>query len=93
MKRDTAKMLINGTVAVFLLTTGFCIGKFAKAENEPSQTYTDTVTVQSGDTLWSIADECGACDNRVFVTQVMKMNDLDSAIIYPGQQLKVIRYE
>ena len=42
-------------------------------------------TVQSGDTLWSISQ-----DNNVSVDELYAWNDLDSSLIYPSQDIKVI---
>lgn len=58
---------------------------------EPEQ-YT-VVTVQPGDTLWSIARRVsgGKSDLRVLTHHIQKLNSLDSAMILPGQSLTVPR--
>jgi len=50
-----------------------------------------TVTVRSGDTLWSLAREHGDpnSDPRNTVYVIRQINDLDSPQIYPGQKLQV----
>ncbi|MEF8846876.1 MAG: septal ring lytic transglycosylase RlpA family protein [Candidatus Paceibacterota bacterium] len=45
------------------------------------------VTVRSGATLWSIAQ-----DFNMSVSELMGINDLEDATIYPGQELKVKPY-
>lgn len=49
-------------------------------------------TVQSGDSLWSISR--GYCpdnvDRREWIDAVQEINDLQDAIIYPGQRLIVL---
>lgn len=44
-----------------------------------------TYTVAVGDTLWVIAK-----DNDVSIEDLISWNNLDSTIIYPGQQLKLV---
>ena len=41
-------------------------------------------TVKPGDTLWRIANNC-----NVNVDDIVKLNNLDSTIIYPGQKIKL----
>lgn len=41
-------------------------------------------TIKPGDTLWKIADNC-----NVTVDDIVKLNNLDSTIIYPGQIIKL----
>ncbi|MGV3102612.1 LysM peptidoglycan-binding domain-containing protein [Rothia sp. 32237D007AR] len=52
-----------------------------------------TVTVVHGDTLWTIAaDVAPEEDNRDVITRIMKINDLTSAQLVPGQTLEVPLY-
>ena len=41
-------------------------------------------TIKPGDSLWKIANNCGAT-----VDDIVKLNNLDSTIIYPGQIIKL----
>ena len=41
-------------------------------------------TIKPGDSLWKIANKCGAT-----VDDIVKLNNLDSTIIYPGQIIKL----
>ena len=43
--------------------------------------------VQPGDTLWSIAEKTFAGDPREGVWELRERNELDSAVIAPGQVL------
>ena len=43
--------------------------------------------VRSGDTLWSIAERTFPGDPREGVWELRERNDLDSAVIVPGQVL------
>jgi hypothetical protein len=51
---------------------------------------TDYVTVLSGQSLWQLADEVAPGeDTREVVAQLLRANSLDSAEVFPGQQLAV----
>ena len=51
---------------------------------------TSTVTVQAGDTLWSIAGRVAPSrDPRAVVDDLMARNHLSSDAVVPGQQLRV----
>lgn len=49
------------------------------------------VTVASGDTLWSIASQYTnkGEDIREFIYNIKKLNNLDSAMITPGEELLI----
>jgi len=49
-----------------------------------------SVTVESGDTLWSIASSvAGDSDVRLVIDQIRQLNGLRSADIVPGQVLQL----
>lgn len=51
---------------------------------------THTYTVDTGDTLWSIAAEYAAGrDVREVIYEIKRINGLRTSMIYPGQELKV----
>lgn len=49
------------------------------------------VEVEVNDTLWSIAKEHGSkeMDIRETIYLIKKINELESAMIYPGQELEI----
>ena len=48
------------------------------------------VTVQSGDSLWSVAERIAPnADPRDVIADVVSLNGLESAVVSPGQQLAV----
>lgn len=52
----------------------------------------DYVTVLSGDTLWTIAKSVNPhADPRDVVAQIMKLNQLASGALQPGQELAIPR--
>lgn len=84
MKKRKNKRLI--LLVIVLLFSIFPIVSNAKGN---SNQYT-TITVQEGDTLWSIASSNNINkDIRKTVYIIRKLNKLDSAIILPGQELVI----
>ena len=59
---------------------------------EPDYNFEETTyVVQTGDCLWSIAENyCPASmDTRDYVSLIMERNGLHNSVIHPGQQLVV----
>ncbi|WP_394942198.1 LysM peptidoglycan-binding domain-containing protein [Psychromicrobium sp. YIM B11713] len=53
-------------------------------------TGTAQVTVQAGDSIWSIAAANAADrDPREVVAEIVELNNLDSSVLLPGQQIFV----
>ncbi len=63
---------------------------YADGKGAVTNTYY-AVTVESGDTLWSIALKYsdGKTDIRKFIYEITNLNNLDSAEILIGQQLLI----
>jgi hypothetical protein len=62
----------------------------ANAGNESHGAGTRYVTVQSGDTLWDIAQEVDPkTDPRDTMVQISKLNDLQGSTVKVGQRLEV----
>jgi LysM repeat protein len=57
-----------------------------KTTNTSSQTYKE-YTVVKGDSLWAIAAKLLGSGTRY--TEIVKLNNLKSTIIYTGQKLKI----
>lgn len=77
------KFLALAFASALILSTGF---------KEDLKPVTCTYTVQSGDTVWSIADKYmsqqdGVRDKRELVFIIRQANNLKSCIIYAGQKL------
>lgn len=48
------------------------------------------IPVKSGDTIWEIAKEYGISNSlRKDVYTIMEFNNLEDAVIYPGQLIKI----
>ena len=78
-------VVIISTVAIALVLLLPSTGKADGA------TATETHIVQTGDTLWTIADRVTPPgeDVRNSIEQIKELNDLTASLIVPGQQLLV----
>ncbi|MDN3937251.1 LysM peptidoglycan-binding domain-containing protein [Arthrobacter sp. 1P04PC] len=78
--------------ALLLSLAGFLTAP-AKAADSPASlatTPTVTVTVQPGESLWTIAGTVDPKrDPRDVVAEIVQLNNLDAAPVLPGQQLFV----
>ena len=73
-------------LAVAFLLAGGAVGTDAPGEQVP----TEIVQVAPGDTLWGIASEAATDgDVRSMMTQIERLNALESAGLQAGQKLRV----
>ncbi|WP_442786483.1 LysM peptidoglycan-binding domain-containing protein [Leifsonia sp. AG29] len=81
--------LIVGAL-VFALNGGGAI-----ASGEQTHASFHYVTVQSGDSLWSVAERVApSADPRDVIADLVSLNGLQSAVVTPGQQLAIpAKYE
>lgn len=81
------KRAILFLMIVFMFTTGLQIVKVPGNKMEQWIWY----EVKKGDTLWSISEEYngGKRDHRQAIFNIQERNDLETATIYPGQQILV----
>jgi len=78
---------------LFLLSVLIAINVFfyncfiANAEGKVSEVEYKSVYIKEGDTLWNISKEylIGDMDIRQYIDEVIKYNNLESALIKPGQ--------
>lgn len=88
MKKIT--LILMGVAIYIIFFTGFVQASFDN-ERKYADEY-EIYEVQSGDTLWSIADRFN--DDRgipllKMLDQLYKVNQIEGAVIHPGQQLKI----
>lgn len=82
-KRKNQRIILLIMILMFSI---FPIVSKAKSNNNQIT----TVTVQEGDTLWSIASSYNIDkDIRKSVYIIRELNKLDTAIIMPGQELMI----
>lgn len=77
---------VAGAIAFAALSGGTAL---ASAQHTAAGTFS-TVTVQPGDTLWSIAGEVAPNDDpRDVVAEISKLNLIDGGVIEVGQHLAI----
>jgi LysM repeat protein len=76
---------------VGLVVTGFTLGRgSSQAATHHVPLAHHTVTVQAGDTLWSVAARVAPhADPRDIVAEISSLNRLSSTVVEPGEQLVV----
>jgi hypothetical protein len=73
-----------------LVLAGFTLGRGSSQAADRAHHARHTVTVQAGDTLWSVAERVAPHhDTRAVIAQIESLNDLPSAVVVPGEQLVV----
>ncbi|MBD2869831.1 cell division suppressor protein YneA [Paenibacillus arenilitoris] len=89
-RRHAVKLLVSVAVFVLLFTSFLMMGTDASGTAPASATPQEqVVTVQAGDTLWTIAKRFGSEneDVRYVIYLIKDRNELRSADIKPGQKL------
>lgn len=98
MKKITA-IIIAASLTAAILGSSFSVSSYADRKLETKQLMNslteEKYTVQSGDSLWMIAEEfCPASlDKRNYIDKVMERNDMSSSKIYPGEVIIVFAEE
>lgn len=91
-RRDLIKKIILAVVTIGLLITV----SIAACNNRPNYDFseTDTYRVESGDTLWTIANQYydNSHDIRKVIGIIEEINET-SALIYPGDILEIPIFE
>ena len=101
-KRQVAKQKMFFLLAALLIITlgSIVFGSiFSSAKNPesdlPKNKYYKSIEIESGDSLWSIAQEyCEPhADVREYVNELKELNSLTSSDIHAGQHLVVTYYD
>lgn len=65
-------------------------GGGALASGDQAHVQFQYVTVESGQSLWSIAEKVApSADPRDVIADIVSLNQLDTAVVSPGQQLAI----
>jgi hypothetical protein len=82
------------TLAILIIfsAAGTFIGAY-NAESLTKMTYSE-ILVESGDTLWELADKFGPDDKdlREVVFEICRINEISPDSIYPGQKIRIPVY-
>ena len=91
----TALIVISVIVCVILFANKNQAHAVEGTDNVPLKKYYKTITIQPGDTLWSIAGEykMASCSTKDYVEALMLMNNLHNDNITSGMQLLITYYE
>ena len=92
----TVLTMVCCAVCIILLVNKTQIHEVKAGSSEQLNKYYKTITIQSGDTLWSIAQEYNTDDSKStkdYVEELMSMNNLHNDNITAGQKLLVTYFE
>lgn len=85
-------MAVAALVCIILFSSKNVTSAGESGEAVPLTKYFKTITIEQGDTLWSLAEEYKSGDSRStreYVKELRRMNDLHSDQINAGQKLVV----
>jgi LysM repeat protein len=86
-----ARKFMRQAIVVAVVTMagiGFATGQAAVATSSSSSASFEYITVQSGQSLWSLASQYAPNqDPRDWIAQVVSLNALTQAEVQPGQQI------
>lgn len=85
------RLVLFAVALVAALALLVAVGPISTATNDdvPQRT-TQVVTLHAGDTLWGLAHGLtGGSGTDAMISQIMEMNNLDSALVHPGQKLRI----
>ncbi|HEX9775004.1 MAG TPA: LysM peptidoglycan-binding domain-containing protein [Actinomycetota bacterium] len=80
------KLITVGLLVTVLLGIGATTVGARQDHPAPTVSY----VVQAGDTIWGIAGSVGGSeDRRAVVDRIIALNELSSALVFPGQELQL----
>ncbi|RQD77982.1 MAG: LysM peptidoglycan-binding domain-containing protein [Candidatus Syntrophonatronum acetioxidans] len=85
------KRIILFIFLIVMILFSISLGYGQKVEEKKEGSSYLIVTVREGDTLWNIACEHGSKgkDIRSIVHKIRQINQLESPVVYPGQQIRI----
>ncbi len=88
-RRGTLVLALVLVVVIVVAVAVIAPSGFASSTEAPQQV--EVRQVEPGDTLWQFAEEITppGGDVRDSVSELEKLNDMDSAALYPGQRLVI----
>ena len=84
------RMVLTLVMMVGLVVAGFTLGRGSSQAATHGHQPRHAVTVQAGDTLWSVAARVAPhSDTRDVVAEIQSLNRLSGAVVVPGERLVV----
>jgi Tfp pilus assembly protein FimV len=84
------RVVLTLVLMVGLLVAGFSLGRGSSQAATHTPHARHTVTVQAGDTLWSVAQRVAPhADTRAVVAEIQSLNRIHDAVVVPGERLVV----
>jgi hypothetical protein len=88
------RIVLTLVMMVGLVVAGFTLGRGSSQAvahgHSAAHVARHAVTVQAGDTLWSVAERVAPhVDTRAVVAEISSLNKLSGAVVYPGERLLV----
>ena len=81
--------IVAGPLAAMALVTALN-GGIATATSDVSTGTFDYVTVESGQSLWQLAETIAPnADPRDVISDIVRLNQLESSVVHPGERLAV----
>lgn len=81
--------LVAGPLVLVAIALGMNAGGATATSQVPTQQL-QTVIVLPGESLWSVAEHVAPnVDPREFISDIVRLNGLDSAAVQAGQQLEI----
>ena len=90
-RRGRAVLTTLASVPLIVGALVFAVnGGGALASGDQAHVRFQYVTVESGQSLWSIAEKVApSADPRDVIASIVSLNQLDTAVVSPGQQLAI----
>jgi len=84
------RIVLTLTLMIGLVVAGFTLGRGSSQAATHGHPARHAVTVQAGDTLWSVAARVAPhADTRDVVAEIQSLNRLSGAYVVPGERLVV----
>jgi hypothetical protein len=84
------RIVLTLLMMVGLVVAGFTLGRGSSQAAAHTHVAHHTVTVEAGDTLWTLAARIAPhSDPRDVVDEITSLNQLSSAVVQPGERLLV----
>ena len=95
-KRMVLLLMTVLLITIGTMVFGSCFSLAKDNSTEPAYKYYTSITIQEGDSLWSIAEEYKTehyDSTQDYIDELVVLNNLSSETIHAGQYLMIIYYD